>query len=144
MKKLLAALLALVLVFAAVFVLFGSPLIYINNARLRGAIADTDSSTVRLNELTPFEWDALYTFAPYTSVQEIESAVGASSPTIRQTVSEGMTQLIFVKGGAVVCAVTGYPSNVGFSASFESPVLYDDDAQFALERTDGVARLSLI
>lgn len=73
-----------------------------------------DGTTIHLSELTPFEWESVYSFDPYVSKAEMESVLGFSSPYITEGVSESMTTVFFVKGQELVCPVTGYPSNLGF------------------------------
>ena len=79
-----------------------------------------EGDRISLSELTPFSWDAVYTFDPYTSREEMEQALGFSSKDFRETVSEGMVQLIFVDygdsagTGKVVCSICGYDGNLGY------------------------------
>lgn len=63
-----------------------------------------------LTQFTPFEWDTLYSFRPYTPIDEIYKVIGYRWDTIIQTVSEGMNQIVFTKNGKVVCYLYGYPS----------------------------------
>lgn len=78
-----------------------------------------NGDVVFLSELTPFEWDRVYSFPPYTSKDEIEWILGFSSGEVSETVNEGMLQLIFVSHGAedaplVTACITGYPENLGY------------------------------
>ncbi|MCH1625388.1 hypothetical protein [Fredinandcohnia quinoae] len=65
---------------------------------------------------TPFKWDTLYSFSPYTSKDIIYNTVGYKWDKIDETVSEGMTQIVFVNDGKVVCYLYGHPenNNIGF------------------------------
>ncbi len=79
-----------------------------------------NGDVVFLSELTPFEWDRVYSFPPYTSKDEMEWILGFSSPEITETVNEGMVQLIFVSQPAgedpiVTACITGYPENLGYN-----------------------------
>lgn len=60
-------------------------------------------------EWTPFEWDFIYSFAPYSSKKMIYDIIGYKWDNIRETVNEGMEQTVFVKDGKVVCYLYGYP-----------------------------------
>jgi len=62
-----------------------------------------------LSEFTTFEWDTLYSFAPYTPVEDVYQVVGYQWNKINSTVSEGMNQIVFLKEGKVVCYIDGYP-----------------------------------
>jgi len=64
---------------------------------------------VFLSSFTTFEWDTLYSFAPYTSNETIYQVVGYQWDKINSTVSEGMNQIVFLKDGKVVCYIDGYP-----------------------------------
>ncbi len=79
-----------------------------------------EGETVYLAELTPFAWDDVYAFDPYTSRAEMEKILGFSSKELRETVSEGMIQLVFVNeepntSPQVVCCIASYPENLGYS-----------------------------
>lgn len=76
--------------------------------------------TVRLNDITPFEWDVVYSFGPYTSKDTIYETVGYEWDNISETVNEGMNQIVFLKDGKVVGYVYGYPENNGYGISFTS------------------------
>lgn len=62
-----------------------------------------------LSEFTTFKWDTLYSFVPYTSEETIYKVIGYKWDEITSTVSEGMNQVVFLKGGKVVCYIDGYP-----------------------------------
>jgi hypothetical protein len=91
-------------------------------------------SKVNLSTFTPFEWDEVYSFTPYVSKEAIYETIGYKWDTISETVSEGMNQIVFVKGGKVVCYLYGYPENNKFGIFFSSAdyqehatILYADD-----------------
>lgn len=62
-----------------------------------------------LSGFTTFEWDTLYSFAPYTPEKNVYQVVGYQWDKINSTVSEGMNQIVFLKEGKVVCYIDGYP-----------------------------------
>lgn len=70
-----------------------------------------------LSQWTPFEWDTLYSFAPYTTKDKIYEVIGYKWDNISETVNEGMDQIIFIKDGKVACYLYGYPENnkLGFN-----------------------------
>ena len=59
----------------------------------------TDGGQVKLSEFTPFEWDEVYSFNPYASKEVIYETIGYKWDRISETVSEGMNQIVFMKGG---------------------------------------------
>ena len=82
----------------------------LNNAhRLEAHILDTatEYSVIPLSRLAPFEWDTMYSFAPYTAVEDIYETVGYRWDFISRSYSEGVMQLVFMKEDTVVCYVYG-------------------------------------
>lgn len=92
-----------------------------NEALLKEKVLSMRDSveSINLMELTPFEWDVVYSFHPYTPKEDIFKTVGYKWDAISETVNEGMNQLVFIKDGKVVCYVFGYPENNGYGISFE-------------------------
>lgn len=121
---------------------------------LKEEILSTDSSieTINLLNVTPFKWDVMYSFAPYTPKEMIYETVGYKSDHIYETVSEGMNQIVFLKDGKVVCYLYGYPENNGFGISFtdkkgadsslSSVLTVDDDLTFEVIRRGDVIYLN--
>ncbi|KAA0964926.1 hypothetical protein FQ087_00930 [Sporosarcina sp. ANT_H38] len=105
------------------------------------------AESVNLSDVTPFEWDLVYSFDPYTSKDAIYETVGYKWGRISETVSEGMNQLVFMKDGKVVCYVYGYPANNGYGIYFmddsstestpASLLSAQDDLTFQVDRRVG-------
>ena len=108
---------------------------------------EESAESVSLSDVTPFEWDHLYSFDPYTPKDIIYETVGYKWGRISETVSEGMNQLVFMKDGKVVCYLYGYPANNGYgiyymddSSTKPTPVSQlraQDDLTFQVDRRDG-------
>ena len=136
----IAALFALNLVFGPLNVTW-------HNRQLKKAFIDIDTPIVSLNAVVPFAWDAVYTFEPYLSKAEMAEIIGFNSRTLSETVSEGMTQLVFVRDKSVVASVCGYPDSLGYSMWFvnwdgaSAKLTFADDAVFSVEKADGIVRL---
>lgn len=105
---------------------------------------DQSAEKVNLLDVTPFEWDNVHFFKPYTPVQEIYATVGYEWDSITETVSEGMNQIVFLNGGEVVCYVYGYPVNNRFGIFYSGITLnVNDNLDFRVTREDyGVITLS--
>lgn len=79
-----------------------------------------EGEQICLSELTPFSWNAAYTFDPYTSKEEMAKVMGCSGKNLQETVNEGMVQLIFTDYDSgsgenkVVCSICGYGGNLGY------------------------------
>lgn len=143
-KKVLSFAGALLLACLLLCVLIGNPMTAAHGRALKQAILDLpeDTETVSLNETVPFAWDTVYTFAPYTDRETIEAAIGFSSPAIRETVNEGMVQLIFVKGHTVTASVCGYADALGYEMILPGEsVSREDNASCAVSRAGGVVTL---
>lgn len=128
----------------------GNMVVSYNNRRLKQVITSVDTQTVVLNEIVPFDWDAVYTFEPYLSKDKITKIVGFKSGCLRETVNTGMVQLVFVKNAAVVSSVCGYGDKLGYSVGFTAwegdyaKITAGDHAVFAVENEEGIVRLSHI
>ena len=107
--------------------------------------------TVNLTDITPFEWDEVYSFDPYTTKDMIYETIGYKWGNISETVNEGMNQIVFLKDGKVVCYLYGYPENNGYGIYFTSEngmgvtsasvLNSEDDLTFQVIRSDNVLYL---
>ena len=103
---------------------------------------------IDFSEVTPFEWDVVYLFDPYTPKDKVYDTVGYKWDNIKETVSEGMNQIVFMKDGKVVCYIYGYPTNNGYGISFAGKpyknaamLKNEDDLIFQVNRNDGIVYL---
>ena len=64
----------------ALYLIFGDPRIYFNNAKLEKTLSALDCDSITLEEIVPFEWTTVYTFDPYTSKERIERVGRFESP----------------------------------------------------------------
>ncbi len=123
------------------YIIIGSPVVLANNQKLKEEILAVHSEYVTLNEIVPFEWDTLYTFDPYTTKEEIERIIGFNSSSIKETVSEGMVQLLFVNDQKVVSSICSYADILGYGIDFSGKILYTDHAVFSVERDTDILYL---
>lgn len=124
-----------------------------NEELLKKEITSIEKSvkTINLLDVTPFEWDVVYSFDPYTSKDTIYETVGYKWDNIRETVSEEMTQIVFLKEGKVVCYLYGYPKNNGYGIYFTSEneigvssasvLSVEDDLTFQVMRSEDIIYL---
>lgn len=119
-------------------------LIALHNQQLKQTMTsiDTSQETITLDTIIPFDWDKIYTFAPYTSKKDIEQTIGLYSDAIQETISEGMVQLIFVNNDTVTASICGYPENLGYQILFDDIILFGDDTVFSISQTDTVITLT--
>ncbi|MEH7253779.1 hypothetical protein V7111_16775 [Neobacillus niacini] len=121
-KKTLAIAAIIILSIVVLINLIKKDLWEVNADLLKEEVLSIEQSveTVKLAEITPFEWDIAYSFDPYTTKDRIYETVGYKWDNISETVSEGMNQIVFLKEGKVVCYVYGYPENNGYGIYFSS------------------------
>lgn len=141
MKKVAIFLVLVLLLGLIAYAVMGNPVVFYHNFALKRAMSQAPEGEVTLNQIVPFAWDAAYTFPPYTSKAEMEQTLGFSSASIRETVNEGMVQLLFVKDGRVTASVCGYPEKLGYQVCFSDRVSFSEEAVFTAKRTEGVLTL---
>ena len=92
----------------------------INASKLKDKVDDLEGTTVikDFSKWTPFEWDVLYSFTPYTTKDKIYEVIGYKWDKINETVNDNMNQIVFLKDGNVVCYLYGYPDKNNFSFHF--------------------------
>ncbi len=123
----------------AVCFLIGDPFIYINNSRLSKSVADIDSDEVTLEEVVPFEWTTVYKFDPYTPLKVVKRITNSDSPALKESVNEGMVNLVFKNYNRVVASICAYPSNTGYDIYFTR----DDSSDFGSEVDSDVGWASI-
>ena len=147
-KKKIAIILGIVLtVLVGIFVYMLNPLLRYHNIQLSNAmkqLSEKDGQEIFLNEVVPFSWDAVYTFAPYTSKQSIEEQIGFTSNAITESVNEGMTQLIFVNDKIVVASICGYSDSLGYMVEFTDCVKRTDKIPFKVHATESYVELKAL
>ena len=146
LKLIVCAGLAMSLILLMEYLLVGNPTVLLNNEKLGHVIdsLDEETETVDLNELVPFRWDTLYTFPAYTGKEEIAEIIGFESRDIKSNdVSEGMVHLLFVDGTTVAASILEQPESLGYDLDFPDRITYAEEAQFTVEREDGVTVLTL-
>lgn len=136
-------------VIALLWSLIGSPVVLWHNHQLKSALTGLTDTAITLEQAVPFSWDEVYSFPPYTSVEEMQEVIGAESYNLTESTGEGMLNLVFLDEGAVTAAVCGYPAELGYDivlagAADSTPgkLTYGEDVSFAVERADGVVRLT--
>lgn len=136
------ALPAAVLLLAFLLLIVGDPVVLWHNRQLKRALTSLQEGQVTLNEAVPFEWDAVYTFEPYATREEMEKQIGFSSPSLQESVSEGMVQLVFVKGKRVTASICSYISSLGYEVVFYGRISADEQAVFTVRRESGIVVLT--
>lgn len=103
---------------------------------------------IKLTDITPFEWETVYSFDPYTTKADMEKALGFESRHLKETTSEGMVQLVFVKTNEVVCSICGSRDNLGYSVDLghwgnAHPYrqVYAENDRFTLDNQQGTPAL---
>lgn len=79
----------------------------------------TDYISVSLNELTPFEWDKMYSFPPYMPKEQMYEMMGFESGKVSETFNEGQVNIVFTHGNEVACTISGYNQTFGIGGKIE-------------------------
>ena len=104
-RVVLATLLALLTVFMLFATGCSMSAEEINEKNCKKAISEyckSSSDSLKLSDVTDFDWDAVYFFGPYTGASEIEQAIGIKND-LEPTYNESMHRAVFVKGDKIVC-----------------------------------------
>ena len=147
--------LSIIAVLSILYLIVGDPRIYMNNAKLEDALTGVNSDSVTLEEVVPFEWTTVYAFDPYSSREFVKRISGSNSPALKESVSNGMTNIVFKNHGRVMASVCAYPSSIGYSLSFTggkntyygypdggySHIKYGDQVEFKVTKDTGIVRL---
>ena len=130
-------------VIALLWSFIGSPVVLWHNHQLKSALTGLTDTAITLEQAVPFSWDEVY------SVEEMQEVIGAESYNLTESAGEGMLNLVFLDEGAVTAAVCGYPAELGYDivlagAADSTPgkLTYGEDVSFAVERAEGVVRLT--
>ena len=76
-------------------------------------LTETKPESITLQELTDFEWDYVYNFAPYTNQKYIEDMIGMKSCIPLYFRRDGdETSLLFMNKGKIVCYLGGKKDNL--------------------------------
>lgn len=101
--------------------LIGNTEVKNNNRKLKKEIFSIDKESVYINEVIPFEWDAIYSFSPYTSKEEIVANPGGFPHKL------------------------GYRISIPYDYEKQCCVLsYEDGAIFNVEKRDGIVYLEIL
>ena len=107
-----------IILLAVFFVIESGNPVRRNNRRLKECMEQLASmesgSRISLSAITPFLWDTVYSFDPYTSAEEMAAVMNTSERELQETVNEGMTQLIFLHEGKIAAVICGYAENLGY------------------------------
>ena len=147
--------LGIIAVLSILYLIVGDPRIYMNNAKLEDALTGVNSDSVTLEEDVPFEWTTVYACDPYSSREFVKRISGSNSPALKESVSDGMTNIVFKNHGRVMASVCAYPSSIGYSLSFTggkntyygypdggySHIEYGDQVEFKVTKDTGIVRL---
>jgi hypothetical protein len=64
--------------------------------------------------LINIDYDKMYVFEPYSSIEGMEKQIGFKYSKLTEVVSEGTINILFTKNNSAVAYLFGYPSNIGY------------------------------
>lgn len=147
-KKIILIFSVILIFIICIFSIKGYVTIKINNNKLKEAIYNIQEDNVLLNDVIPFEWEEIYTFAPYTPEEEIEKIIGFKSIYIHTSISEGMANLIFIKNKKIVCNIYGNIESLGYSINFYdgkssyNKIKFNENINFNVEKNNNIININ--
>lgn len=67
-----------------------------------------------VKNLLNLDYDKMYVFEPYQSLDKMEKQIGFKYSKLKEGLSEGSNNILFVKDNRVVAYLFGYSSNTGY------------------------------
>ena len=114
-RKRTKAIALVLLVLSIVFFIRWNSELNRNNRQLVNQLLDANpESSGRAEEVFTFDYDELYVFTPYQSKESMEEEIGFQTHVLKETMNEGMMNLLFVKNDEAVAYLYGYGANHGF------------------------------
>lgn len=149
MKKfLLVLVVAAALVVGGFYLIVGDPVVFYNNQKMDYAMLHQKNGKMTFDEITNFEWDAMYSFKHTMSKAEIEGVLGFESKSIKEPSSDTFIQVVFVKDGKVVCNLNGVYTALGYNVIFQDTtleyhkILNSDKIEFEVKDIENVIRFT--
>lgn len=68
----------------------------------------------QVKDLIDFSYDTVHIFEPYQPKESMELQIGFKFKGLKETVSEGMMNILFLNNNSPVAYLYGYPSNTGY------------------------------
>ena len=81
---------------------------------------DKDSTEGKVKDLILLDYDKMYVFGPYEPVDKMEKQIGFKFSALKQGISEGTNNILFIKKNKEVAYLFGYPSNSGYYIDIET------------------------
>lgn len=68
----------------------------------------------QVKDLIDINYDKVYVFQPYQPKESMESLIGFKCHILKETISEGMMNILFVENNSPVAYLYGYGANTGY------------------------------
>lgn len=78
-----------------------------------------NSYQLEANSIKSFQWDTIYVFEPYTSVERIYDTIGYRFGLIQETNNDNMLSIAFMNENKLVSYLYGYPEQIGIDMKFD-------------------------
>ena len=96
--------------------------------QLRAAIHKNQGGVVQIANLTPFSWDRMYVYTPYSQVEEVNGE--------KIDVDEGSCALLFKEKGKTTCLLVFHRRFVDFSGESREEGYTPEEAIFSVQAGD--------
>ncbi|WP_315167593.1 metallophosphoesterase [Metaclostridioides mangenotii] len=97
---------------------------------------DDRVKNVNLSDITPFQWDEAFVFAPETPRDIIYKEVGYEWRSITETEGTDMTQMLFMKDNKPVCYLYGKMDEIGLGVYFDKTKYKDNKVKIVPNEND--------
>lgn len=86
-----------------------------NTNYLEGVLSQRDSEKSGIaKELFNLDYGKVYVFQPYLTKNDMENQIGFKCSVLKESVNEGMVNILFTKNHSPVAYLYGYPSSIGY------------------------------
>lgn len=139
--NLVSLILCVIIILVVIVVIYIDPFYLIRNNRLITNIESLlDKEIISLDELIPFEYDALYLYEPYTYKKDMEKEIGIKSRFIKDNYTDNLgTELIVIKDNKVISSVFINLKKNGFIIEglvYSNRLDKNDDIEFNVTKSD--------
>lgn len=78
-----------------------------------------DTANGNAKDLFTLDYDKVYRFEPYQSKEEMEKQIGFKYWRLKEGLSEGIINILFVKNNKPIAYLFGYSTNIGYYLSIQ-------------------------
>ena len=85
-----------------------------NTRQLERSLISKNIADGKVSNLIGFNYDKMYVFEPYQSVDKMEKQIGFKYSKLQEGIDEGIINILFVKDNKAIAYLFGYSVNNGY------------------------------